>query len=295
MAVEQVGNITGLGSLDRLTDEDWKELNMAYSLNPLFKVLQLNIQTLRSTQYISKRGFQNRYPWELSSEARFHENVLNQDFYRQALPKNNPDREIFWTDLYISLSREELMFTCAAPVYKNNIFRGVVAIDFSLQAVDDFIDSISHRHGRLLVFNDRETVLGDTDSPPDGENDQETITRMRKVLPENVNLNLLKSIEEFKLVNIGDYWVFRARTTRAPWTVLYYMNTWDFESSIWLNIGPSVLLILIFGAVVMIGDSSYYCPRVYSSSSTLSDAHYQPSSGGVSGLSGHSRALGLLV
>lgn len=248
--VEQIGNITGLGSITRLSDENWKEITMAYSLNPLFKVLRSNIGSLRTAEYISKHRFRNRYPWQPSKESRFHENIFNQQVYKRALPENNPEKKLFWTDVYVSFSDDELMIMCAAPVYKEREFRGVVSMGFSLEAIDTFIESIYYQYGRLLVLNDKMTVLADTDR---SDEDEDRIIRAEEALPQNIDLDQVMQLEKLKLTNIGDYWVFIAQPEYAPWTVLFYISTWELEFSIWRHIGPSFLLILIFGAIVMIG------------------------------------------
>ena len=123
-----IGNITGLGTLDKITDGLWEEIYMSYALNPLFKVIKENIKTSFFLRYTSKKKFQNLYPWRPSREDRFHESFLKQKFFLSALPENNPNREIFWTDAFLSSSSDELMQTCSAPVYKGITFQGAKSV-----------------------------------------------------------------------------------------------------------------------------------------------------------------------
>jgi signal transduction histidine kinase len=245
---QMVGNITGLGPIEDIPDALWEEIRMAYSLNPLFKVIKENIKTTSALRYISKQGFQNLYPWRLSSQSRFKPELLQQEAFSAALPDLNPKREIFWTDAFLSPQTDELMQTCSAPIYKGNRFLGIVALDFTLEAVDYFIDSIYYRNGRLLVVNDRGTVVSDTED----DNERTHLVRAATVLPQELSLEKILSFEEHALSEHQGYWVYRARTDFAPWNVIFYINATDLGLATLLHVGPSVLFVLIFGMLFLL-------------------------------------------
>ena len=245
---QMVGNITGLGPIEDISDGVWEEIRMAYSLNPLFKVIKENIKTTSALRYISKQGFQNLYPWRLSSQSRFQPEFLQQEAFSAALPAVNPKREIFWTDAFLSPHTDELMQTCSAPIYQRNRFLGIVALDFTLEAVDYFIDSIYYRNGRLLVVNDRGTVVSDTED----DNERTHLVRASTILPPGLSLEKILSFEEHALSEHQGYWVYRARTDFAPWNVIFYINATDLGLATLLHVGPSVLFVLIFGMLFLL-------------------------------------------
>ncbi|MCE2951507.1 MAG: ATP-binding protein [Alphaproteobacteria bacterium] len=243
-----VGNITGIGAVEHLKEEVWEEIHMAYALNPLFKVIKENIKTTSALRYISKSGFQNLYPWSSSFQTKFQPSLLYEEAFSAALPSHNPKREIFWTDAFVSNQTGELMQTCSAPVYRGNRFLGIVALDFTLEAVDYFIDSIYYRNGRLLVVNDKGTVVSDTED----DNEKTRLIRAHEVLPKGLSLERILSYEEHSLTEDNGYWVYRARTDFAPWNVLFYINATDLGIATLLHVGPSVLFVLIFGMLFLL-------------------------------------------
>lgn len=245
---QMVGNITGQGSLEQIPPEKWQEIRMAYSLNPLFKVIKENIKSTASLRYVSQKGFMNVYPWRAAIHERYSADLLGREAFQGALPHKNPKRDIFWTDAFLMPGSDELMQTCGAPVYHGNTFLGVVTLDFTLEAVDYFIDSIYYRNGRLLVVNDRGTVVSDTDD----DNERTHLVRAASILPPELTLEQILAQEEHSLNKLKGYWVYRARTDFAPWNVIFYINAADLGLATLLHVGPSVLFVLIFGMLFLL-------------------------------------------
>lgn len=248
LRLDIIGNITGYGTLESLSDETWDELYMSYLLNPLMRVIKQNIKTALSLRYTSKRGFQNFFPWKDASQSRFSKDLFQQEFFHGALPLQNPEQKIFWTDAYLSPATDELVQTCAAPIYHNGRFLGVVSLDFTLAAVDYFIDGIDYQVGRLLVVNDRGTIVSDTD-------DQNEVARLipaREILPSSLDLKNLLKLEEYAFIQQGDYWVYRARTDFAPWNVIFYVESSQLAWDSFRQVAPSILIILVFGSFFLL-------------------------------------------
>lgn len=241
--LDTIGNITGEGHFDTLSDEAWDELYMSYLLNPLMRVIKQNIKTVLSLRYISKRGFQNLFPWKNASEVRFSSDLFKREFFHGGLPLQNPEQKIFWTDAYLSPLTDELVQTCAAPIYHNGRFLGVVSLDFTLAAVDYFIDGIDYQMGRLLVVNHRDTIVSDTDD----ENEVARLIPAHEILPPGLDLSTIMKSEEYAFVEQGDYWVYRARTDFAPWNVIFYVEVSQLAWESFRQVAPSILIILIFG------------------------------------------------
>ncbi len=244
----RTGNITGVGKIEDISAAMREEIEMAYALNPLFKVLKENIKTTISLHYTSKNGFRNLYPWRPSNESYFTKDLLTKEFFTQALPENNPDRNIFWTDAFLSPSTDELMLTCAAPVYLKQHFLGVVAMDFTLATVEYFIDRIHYQDGRFLVINDKSTILSDTDDVKEPAR----LVKVQEVLPDGLTLDMINAGEEYSLFSAGEYWVFRAKPEYAPWKIIYYIKAFDITLATLRNIGPSVILVLVFAMFFLI-------------------------------------------
>jgi hypothetical protein len=78
---EQVGNLSGLGTFSQLQADQLfqQELNMAFLLNPLFKVTTQNIPDITWTYYTSAQHFINLYPYD--AHVQFEEAILDAPFF----------------------------------------------------------------------------------------------------------------------------------------------------------------------------------------------------------------------
>ena len=244
----RVGNITGVGRVENLLPEVLNEIKIAYALNPLFKVLKENIRTSVFYYYISKNGFRNSYPWRPASETRFFMSTLRQEFFENSRPEVNPNKSLVWSDPFINPITNEMMVTCAAPVYRHKEFMGVVAMDFHMMAVEYFIDRIYYESGRLLVVNNKSTVICDTDDVTVPAR----IIKIQDTLPPGLTMEMINTVEDFSLSRLNDYWVFRAKHDYGPWKVIFYVKTMDVALATLRNVGPSVVLILLFAMFFLI-------------------------------------------
>lgn len=247
--LHRIGNLTGFGLPETFSEGKWREIKAAYALNPLFRVLKQNIASFVSATYISVDGFQNMYPWQPSSVVKFSPSFYKRDFFQKAVPQHNLNREILWSDSYIGPNDRELMLTCGVPVYERDVFKGVIAIDFTLDAVDNFVDSIHYQDGRVMIVNERMGVL--CDSTPDIP-EPTNLTSIEKTLPPNFSISKVYQLDPFHLKPMGPYWVFRGPLKYAPWSVVFYMRADDLMWIALKDIGPGALLILIFAALLLV-------------------------------------------
>jgi signal transduction histidine kinase len=140
------------------------------------------------------------------------------------------------------------MVTCVAPIYRQEKFLGVVAINFTLGSITDFIAGVTHPHGRLLVVNNYETVIAATNS----QNSHNTIIlKTQQVLPPELNLELINNLPRKQLSRLGKYWVFQVRSKYAPWSLIYYVPASKLLIATFQEIGPSVLFLIIFAVVIL--------------------------------------------
>ena len=246
----KIGNITGIGSAEELSNSTWQEITMAFSLNPLFYVLKKNIKTASSLYYVSKNGFRNQFPWRPFSETHFDPQIFKDPMYLKNLPTNNPKREPIWTDVYTYSPHYGLSVTCSAPVYHKMQFKGIVGIDFLLEPIIEFINGITYPNGRLIIVNDYGTILADTQS-----NNRVPI-KVQKTLPKGIQLETIYKLPRKTISKIEDYWVYQAKSRYAPWTAIYFVKTWDMNISTLKHIGPSIVFLILFAIFILMGANS---------------------------------------
>ncbi len=212
------GNLTGEGEFKNRSGRFYREVKMALSLNPIFQVVERNLDYAPWIYYTSKRGFRSLYPWTHSSVKYFHMDVLERPFFVLGFPENNPGRKTFWTPPYVSRRTGQKMLDCSAPVYDKDEFLGTVSIDYEAKGIVEFLNSFTMDPGILFV--------SDSGGVP-------VALPSKKNRPEWFNKNFLLPESDFhycefllkgtqgKMDSCGDYWAFSAKLEEAPWVMTY--------------------------------------------------------------------------
>lgn len=217
-AEENVGNLTGVRTGTDAARH--QELAMALELNSLFQQTKGNIPNAAWVYYTSKSGFINIYPWVASSEFQFSEDLYTHEFYSLGLPEVNPQRETFWTEAYIDEYGKGLMVTAAKPVYRAEEFLGTVAIDITLDTLNQFVSAFELEQGELMIINDRNQVIAHSSKV--SSTDQQ-VSQFAEALPAAlVGLTeVLPRTDKQKLYHYEDAQYVWFELANAPWKVIY--------------------------------------------------------------------------
>ncbi|MDZ4322828.1 MAG: hypothetical protein U1A05_01915, partial [Alphaproteobacteria bacterium] len=160
-----IGNLTGEGSLDNLSQGRKNEINMALFLNNFLEVTLKNNSGSVWAYYTSKNHFQNLYPWTPPGSNMYHRAIQEKLFYKGALPQNNPKRVNFWTpayqdgETYKDAYQKGIVITNVSPIYNGNEFLGSVALDISLTKLSEILTAFDSLQGSLLLINSEEQSL----------------------------------------------------------------------------------------------------------------------------------------
>jgi two-component system sensor histidine kinase ChiS len=153
-----VGNLTGIGSLKNRSADFYREIEMVLQLNSLFHISVHNTPTIKWAYYTSAKEFFNNYPWVASNDFTFSHELYNNP-YLICLPENNPKRQPKWTDAYIDAGASGLLVTTSAPVYDKDIFLGTVALDITLDFLNEYVKNFDYKHSTLFVINKSKQLL----------------------------------------------------------------------------------------------------------------------------------------
>jgi hypothetical protein len=165
-SVADAGNVTGQGDLAALSPAVKNEIEMAFNLNSDFKSTLKSVPNAAWVYYTSKNKFINIYPWTSSAEFKFTEKLYNKEFYTLGIPTANPDKNIFWTSVYLDEAGKGVMVTAAKPVYNQDEFLGTVAIDFTLGELGNYVKAFRPELGELSIINASGQLLAHTRLPP---------------------------------------------------------------------------------------------------------------------------------
>jgi two-component system sensor histidine kinase ChiS len=153
-----VGNLTGIGSLKNRSPNFYREIEMVLQLNSLFHISVHNTPTIKWAYYTSAKEFFNNYPWVASNEFTFSHELYN-DPYLICLPENNPKRKPKWTNAYIDAGASGLLVTTSAPIYDKDKFLGTVALDITLDFLNQYVKNFDYQYSKLFVINQNKQLL----------------------------------------------------------------------------------------------------------------------------------------
>jgi sigma-B regulation protein RsbU (phosphoserine phosphatase) len=222
---EMVGNLTGTGSLSNLSEDVRREIEMALSLNPLFQASKENIPNLAWVYYTSKQNFINIYPWVSSTDFQFHPELYEQDFYTLGLPENNPQRHLLWTHAYTDTAGKGLMVTATAPIYDDDTFLGTVALDFTLDILNDFIWNSKTQDidaTRLFIVNQYNELLAHPTLVSSADTE---VKSGQSALPEDLQDQLDRVLQKpaDRMVAVDGYLILHHSLENAPWQLVMWI------------------------------------------------------------------------
>ena len=249
---EMIGNLTGQGSIHNRGRDFYREIHMALALNPLFRSIDQSIKNAAWVYITSKRDFSNTYPWVPSKDFKFSKELYTHEFYTLGLPQNNPDRQRFWTKVYVDEYGKGLMTTCAAPVYDSDRFVGTVAIDLTVDFLNTVLRGFRPKQGVMFLVNDRDQLL----AHPTLITSKDKRTRtLAEALPKDLrnSIDRFNRVPDKQITAIGSFNILRSHLHQAPWQVIYVEPAHSIWSSFieLIGIGPVIILAVLLILVVM--------------------------------------------
>jgi len=248
---DMVGNLTGMGLLKNRSADFYREIEMALSLNPLFQTAIHNIPNVAWAYYTSANKFINIYPWVASQDFKFGEELYTHEFYWQALPENNPNRQRFWSSAYIDEAGKGLMVTCAAPVYDGDEFRGTVALDFTLDILNTYVKNFANQSNILFVVDQKNQLLA---HPTQVSSKDKAVKMADMVFPKPIRSHIEQLFQSspMKIMDIDSYIFIYQNLQNVPWKLVLWIPKQDivfdsiYESS-WgfLVLLPGLALMLV--------------------------------------------------
>jgi signal transduction histidine kinase len=155
---DAVGNFSGVGSIESLSNDHKPEINMALFLNTYFEVALKNIRGGLRAYYISKNNFQLLYPWVALNPATL-ENLKKNISFQMAMAQQESYRHSFWTPAYKDRIVGSSVITKSSPIYDGKDFLGVISIDFSLVELNRVVNQFQSDSGALFLINKEHQVL----------------------------------------------------------------------------------------------------------------------------------------
>ncbi|MEM9542032.1 MAG: cache domain-containing protein, partial [Cyanobacteria bacterium P01_E01_bin.42] len=221
-----IGNLTGLGALRDRDSDFYREITMAFSLNPLFQTALKVIPDNLHAYYLSQKQFINRFPWVDSQTFHFQKDLLDLELFWRSLPENNRSREQFWTTAYLDPANGKVSVTCAAPVYEKNKFRGTIALDVTLNELSKILEKSKFKQGQLFLINKGGQILADREN---WEQETPKIESIWSLIPENLREQFYHFTRDENLGSqkFGSYLWFHSSLDQSPWSLVFFTKQVD--------------------------------------------------------------------
>jgi len=241
--IEHRTNITGYGDIEQ-NEVDKNELCMALSLNPILATVGNLIKDSAWIYYTSKDGFINLFPYVHSDNFRLKEEDMDKEFFTYATPALNPDKSLFWTPLYVDAGGLGLMTTVGKPIYHDSVFKGVVALDMTLEQLNDLVVGLKGDDGFIFIINKQNQILS-----YDGMS-QDKILQAKSLLSSEV---LASGYSNEIFIELEDYYLYKQSLKNAPWDFIYLYKKSTVNQLLFLQVLPGIVLfmLMIFGRMLV--------------------------------------------
>ncbi len=146
-----VGNMTGVGPLTGRKDDFMAEMEMALALRTVFRLARERQPDIPWVYYTSLKRFQLVYPWVPSTWVAYSDKVLESERFAAGAPERNPEGKEFLTRVYEDSGGQGPVITIGRPIYLEDSFAGVVAVDLALRHLNRFIEEFPEQYGSLIL------------------------------------------------------------------------------------------------------------------------------------------------
>ncbi|MBW9261479.1 MAG: PAS domain S-box protein [Candidatus Thiodiazotropha sp. (ex. Lucinisca nassula)] len=171
------------------------------------------------------------------------------EIYTAGTPEKNPQSKPYWTAPYIDAGGAGAMVSHGAPVYVDDLFRGIVGTDLKLISLEKFLSSLPTDVGRLLILDDKQMLLADTAGSP-----KDSIRNATEVLPDFINEASLS----LALKNAGEPIQFERhsmvalQTSHAPWTLVYLVGDEEILKLLLPRLLPYAVVLIVLIATLLV-------------------------------------------
>ncbi|WP_321910580.1 MULTISPECIES: SpoIIE family protein phosphatase [unclassified Paraburkholderia] len=248
------GNLTGL--IDSPAPPLDKELEMALSLNDVFKAIKANLAGVTWAYYSSRRRFSNAYPWASSKEFFYTDTAAQREFLDSVERAPDPKRAVVWSPAYLDQAGRGVMITASAGVYGDGAFLGAVSIDVTLNWLNQFLRNWRSPFGTLFIINDRGQLIAHPTLVHDGALGVESAAvAFPRSLAQDMNATLEASTG--RLVLLHGYYVETVAIQNSPFRLVLLAPQWALVSTALQTGLPSMFLLLISLAIMLVTASRF--------------------------------------
>ena len=274
---KELGNITGLGTLDLTRPAFQQSLNTALGIGPLLQAALENTSgaTLAYAVF-NQEKFINLYPFIPSKDFTLSQEVLdhNAKVYTEVTSQNNPKKETKWSEIYQDEVGHGLMITAYAPFFKHQQLVGILGLDLTLDSLNAIVQRSQRKLGTLFVTTRSRKLLA---HPKIISSTQKSILTDQVAFPQSLSASFVQDYPGYAtqtFIQKGNYWLYSEKIPHTSWRITYLVNYWDVYLSIFRDLGINTLF-TTFTIFVLLFFTNRYSQRRFISPAMSLVAHIQ--------------------
>jgi diguanylate cyclase (GGDEF)-like protein/PAS domain S-box-containing protein len=224
----------------------------ALTIAPLLANTGIELPDATRSYYLSKRGFMIAAPWSDPDSVHFTRAFYDLPFYKLGTPSENPSRSLYWTGAYLDEYGKRQMITVGAPVYVDDQFQGVTAIDLTMRSLSEYLNRHNSGKTDLLIRNGQQQVLAHSGLL---ENQDQRILNVKDILPADLQgakyLDL--ALEKKGISRVKGQLIFNWPLQSAPWSLTAFIDENELRWAVLTDMKTEfILLVLMAMAIVLV-------------------------------------------
>ena len=244
------GNITGHGNSEAFSPEKKQILHRALLMTPALNHAMEHIPNVSWTYFNSNQDFTYIIPFIHSDEYYFRTEIYDHQIFKGGDPEINPNKEIFWSDVYFDVLDQTPMVTASIPVYDES-YKGVISMDLKLSTLSKFLED-KKLYGATSILTNRQGQL--LASPDIDVSNDSSIRYIAEIFPE-----LKKGFYHFGNFTPGEisyyegYYVINYSIKDTSWNLFTFKKISTLNYQIVKSLIPEfIIIILTFVFFVML-------------------------------------------
>jgi diguanylate cyclase (GGDEF)-like protein/PAS domain S-box-containing protein len=243
-------HLTGAGQLDLKDPDLLRDFLTALTVGPLLADTKTDVPGASWVYYLSKRKFILAAPWADPSELHYTPAFYELPFYQLGTPEKNPTRRLYWTNSYLDEYGQGQMVTLGAPVYVNDEFQGVFAIDLTLLSLSEYLVKHHPAKTNLFISNHQQQILAHSGLI---DNPDEKLLQIEDIQPpefEDVDIRSLLTNEGTHKIN-GQL-IFNLPLKAAPWNLVAFVNERTLKWNVLFSMKTEFILLILLGMSIVL-------------------------------------------
>jgi len=277
-SVDNGGSSVAISKYTDITDSFKSKIINSEIFDNTFKSVVDNNEMIIAAYFNSHDNMSRYYPYiqnvydALPSDL----NVSSYNFYYKANLKNNPEKNVVWTDIYLDPAGQGWMMSVIAPIYNNGFLEGVTGIDVTVNAIiDNFLNFklpyngssfLVDKHGKVIAMTKKVEKVLDQENNKIHKYDKNK--KIKKTIFQDAEKNILKNknkelVEVLKKVidgsesffnlsmNDHNYALFAEKVNRTPWYLVSLIDKNEIISEVrdlesyYKNLGYLIIVLII--------------------------------------------------